>query len=169
MNSAWLELEERRTAAETTSLSVQYRSGNEQCVWFSVPMIHRAIIRCLIADDCRFDRRYARSIVEEVWCEIDIQEARNVESTLCQLQQGELDLALLDNDMGDGTTLEAVPRLIGASGSHLPPLIMVSGNLDPALSQKALQAGFSGFISKDEFSEFTLREVVVALGAGNSF
>ena len=124
------------------------------------------MFRCLVADDCRFDRRLAKSIVVRLWREIDIQEATNVEGALCRLQHEELNLALLDNDMGDGTTLEAIPRLIGPLGSHLPPLIMISGNSDPALPEKALQAGFSGFISKDELSEASLRQVIRSLDAG---
>ena len=98
-----------------------------------------------------------------LWSKIDILEATNVAVTLCRLQQEKLDLALLDNDMGDGATLEAIPKLMGQLGSGLPPLIMTSGNSDARLPEKALQAGFSGFIAKDELTEVTLREIAGTL------
>ena len=116
--------------------------------------------RCLVADDCGFQRRYAKSILVKIWGETEFHEATNVKTALCQLQKVNLDLALLDDDMGDGTSLEAIPSLIGTSCNRLPPLIMVSGNLDPTLPNRALQVGFSGFISKDELSLRTLREVL---------
>ncbi len=127
------------------------------------------IDNCLIADDNSFDRRIARSLVKQKWPNAIIQEARSTKETSERLLTEKPDLAILDNDMGDGTSIEAIQTTLRQLNPPRPILIMVSGNPDPALRENACNVGFDGFISKDDFDFRTLSSVIDAIQPRNDF
>ena len=79
------------------------------------------------------------------------------------------DLAILDNDMGDGASIDTIPTTLRLLNPPRPILIMVSGNPDPALREKACNVGFDGFISKDDFDFQTLSNVIDAIHPRDDF
>ncbi len=117
-------------------------------------------VRCLISDDDAFDLLHAKRNVLKVWPQAKVIEARDVRTTMAYLSSCALDLALLDNDMPDGTSLQAVSEQIGTSDYQRPVMVMISGNDDYRLPRLALQAGFDHFISKHDLCESTLRRAV---------
>ena len=127
------------------------------------------IDKCLIADDNCFDLRIARSIVKQKWPNASIQEARGTKEASERLLTEKPDLAILDNDMGDGASINAIPITLRLLNPPRPILIMVSGNPDPALREKACNVGFADFISKDDFDFRTLSNLIDAIQPRNDF
>lgn len=131
-------------------------------------MSHQRGIRCLIAEDNMIDLRVAKSIVHKTLKDAEILEASDLDQTASTLLDASFDIALIDNDMPGGTTLEMVTMLNETFSEFLPPMIMISGNIDPRLPDQARRAGFFGFISKDDLSQERLRAEIQALGNGEA-
>ena len=125
-------------------------------------MAEPLVSSCLIADDNAFDLKAARRAVTKLWPDARIHEATNVEEAIKLLLEEKLDLALLDNDLSDGTSIQTIPEMLGLVSMSVPPLIMISGNADPCLPDAASKSGFAGFISKHGFDASQLSKIVSA-------
>ena len=107
----------------------------------------RESTRLLIADDHPLFRGALREAVSGLFEKPDIAEAGSFEDVTRQLERGaEIDLILLDLSM---------PGVRGFSGlmylrAQYPsvPIIVVSGNDDPAVIRRCMDFGASGFIPK---------------------
>lgn len=118
-------------------------------------------MRALIADDDTENREIlSRMLIRLGWtCDAE----GDGEAALVRLRDGDYDAALLDLSMPGVDGFEAARRL-RASGSRLV-LLAVSGAEE---EERALEAGFDGFLSKP-YSMQELREVLKgAAGAGHS-
>ena len=117
----------------------------------------------MIADDNAIDLKIAKRIVNVTLRDVEVLEALNLDETANNLLDCNYDIALIDNEMPGGTTLEIVSMLNETFNEFLPPMIMVSGNDDPQLPNLARQAGFFGFIGKEEFTKARLRAEIQSL------
>jgi DNA-binding NarL/FixJ family response regulator len=104
-------------------------------------------IRLVIADDHPLFRGALREAVSGLFADIDISEAGSFDDVTRILERGtEVDLILLDLTM---------PGVRGFSGlmylrAQYPsvPIVVVSGNDDPAVIRRCMDFGASGFIPK---------------------
>ena len=128
-------------------------------------MSAQPISRCLIADDNAVDLKHGRRIFAKMCPEAQIFEATSVEEAVKVFLEEDLDLALLDNDLGDGTSVQTIPAMLQLFDVPVPPMIMISGNEDPGLLSTARHLGFDGFIQKGSFDSDELAKALEALKA----
>ena len=81
-----------------------------------------------------------------------------------QLDSAGFDLLLLDMSMPEPSGVELIAR-IRAKTSQLPILVLTMHN-DPQIAKKALQAGASGYLTKDSEPENLLAAIREVAGGG---
>lgn len=123
---------------------------------------------CLLIDDSRFDRRQIRTAIERADVPMRIREAKSLGEARSILTETEVDLILLDNNLPDGTGLAYAKEL--ASDDHLNriPVVMISGDDAEPLSARAIEAGCSAFVTKDELSARKLGQLARSMVARSS-
>ena len=90
-------------------------------------------------------------------------EAVNGKQVLEQLKGG-FDILLLDMAMPEPSGVELIRQLC-ADGVKLPILVLTMHN-DPQIAKKAMQAGASGYLTKDSDPEYLLEAIREVAGGG---
>ena len=104
-----------------------------------------AEICILIVDDSALSRRYARDSLLQTGYQI--KEAAGPEEALAALEEGGIDLALLDLLMpGVKDPVELVSKVKAKSPDT--PIIVASANVQTRVQEAVMQAGASAFIPK---------------------
>ena len=121
-------------------------------------------MRVLIADDHPLVRDALARTVRELDAHADVQQAGDFEALLRLALAAPADLALLDLNM---------PGMNGSAGLRrlremLPtlPVVVASGQDDPATIRAVLAAGAAGFIPKSERTEVMLHALRLVLAGG---
>jgi DNA-binding NarL/FixJ family response regulator len=96
------------------------------------------------------------NVVGEVFTDALVQECEDIASALQQLEQGTIDLVLLDLSMPDADGIEGLSRLRAAAPAT--PVIVCSARDDPALVRDCFKLGIAGYLPKSSGMEVT-REV----------
>ena len=86
-----------------------------------------------------------------------VETASNVAAALDRLETGWFELVLCDINMPGESGIELVPRALGRNADLA--VLMVSGNDDPELAEKALELGAYGYVVKP----FRTSELVIAV------
>lgn len=105
------------------------------------------MIKVLVADDHAIVRKGLVQIISDT---LDIQvtaEASSAEEVFAHIRTSEFDLAVLDLDLGDDSGLEVL-RALATETPDLPVLIL-SVHPEEQYAVRLLQAGASGYLSKD--------------------
>nr|MBX2837578.1 response regulator transcription factor [Gammaproteobacteria bacterium] len=110
-------------------------------------MVEAAPYKLLIVDDHALVRSGMRVVLEDRANISAIDEASNGERAVDMAARQHYDLVLMDMNLPGMNGLEASERIIG----YLPDvrIIMVTGQVDAALSRSFAKAGIAGYISKD--------------------
>jgi len=129
-----------------------------QARWHAGVDLQHAVYRFVIADDHPLFRGALREAIAGSFARVDIAEAGSFDEVSALIDRyGEVDLVLLDLSM---------PGVLGFSGllylrAQYPgvPVVIVSGNEDPAVIRRCIEFGASGFIPKTLPIE-TIREAI---------
>ena len=82
--------------------------------------------------------------------------ANNAEDALARLKESEVDVILLDLDLGGKSGLDAIPQLIAKSSARV---LILTGMRDPAMHDKAILAGACGVVLKEDKAETILKAI----------
>jgi two-component system, NarL family, invasion response regulator UvrY len=111
----------------------------------------------LIADDFPLMRKKLSEILLDIYPEVNIIEVGNGNETLEQVTHFSFDLVLLDINMPGPNGLETMKSL--QSLDFKTPVLMLSLNTEYPYAIKALEAGASGYLTK----ESSFEELIVAI------
>lgn len=109
------------------------------------------MLRILIADDHSVVRKGLRQILTEEFHYVEIGEAINAEETFAMLSREEWNIVISDISMPDKNGLEVLQH-IRQYYSHIKVLVL-SIYPEDQYALRVLQAGASGYVSKDAASE----------------
>lgn len=128
-------------------------------------MVETAPYKLLIVDDHALVRSGMRAVLEDRAPISAIDEASNGERAVDMAAQSHYDMVLMDMNLPGMNGLEASERII----QYLPEvrIIMVTGQVDAALSRSFAQAGITGYISKDSNAD-EIRNAVRRVIDGNA-
>ena len=124
-------------------------------------------MKILVVDDHHLIRDGLRPVLESLAPEetTTLIEAETLASALDQVAaHPDLDLALLDLRLPDVVGFEAVSRLRAARPSL--PVVVMSGEMEPALMRGAIDQGALGFIPKSSTSKVILGALRLVLAGG---
>ncbi|MEX1142296.1 MAG: response regulator transcription factor [Thermoleophilaceae bacterium] len=123
-------------------------------------------LRIVLADDHAIVRNGLRMLLEAEPGMDVVAEAEDVESAIRYLGGHKPDVLVLDLNMGDESSLPAIPALRARSpGTRIVVLTMQD---DPAFAREALTAGAVGYVLKHSAGE-ELIEAVRLAAAGESY
>ncbi len=118
----------------------------------------------LLVDDHAMFRQGLTFLLSDLQPDLSFAEASHCEEALACLADKPADLVLLDLNMPGSDRLSALVRVRQAHPAT--PVVVLSGEEDPALIQAALDAGASGFIPKSSSSQLLLAALQVILAGG---
>lgn len=121
-------------------------------------------LKVLIADDHPLLRDALSRTLRLIEAEAEVVEAVDYASTLLALQAGVPDLALLDLHMPGMDGVDGLRRLRQLFAGV--PLLVVSGDDDPAVMRAVLAAGAAGFLPKSESPALMQQAVRLVRGGG---
>jgi DNA-binding NarL/FixJ family response regulator len=123
-------------------------------------------IRLLIVDDHAMIREGLKQLIALVNDMVVASEASNGDEAMRRLEQGDFDLLLLDMTM-PGLCGEDLIAAIHAQHPKLPILILSMHN-EPKIAQRALKAGATGYLTKDN-DPGTLLAAIRKVAVGSRF
>ena len=82
--------------------------------------------------------------------------ANNADEAVAHLAKHEIDVVLLDLDLGGRSGLEAIPLLLSKSRARV---LILTGMRDPAVHDKAVLAGACGVVLKEDKAETILKAI----------
>ena len=125
--------------------------------------MHKTI---LISDDHPLFRQALRAAVSPLFSNARIEEAETLAATQTALDQGNVDLLLLDLKMSDSKGLAGLMIIKGTYPEV--PVIVVSASEGTDTMRAALQAGASGYISKSESPQGIRHAIQLVVDGGVS-
>ena len=106
--------------------------------------------KCLLIEDSDFDqRRIARILACGMQVELTI--AKDIEDARAALTGQRFDLILLDNALPDGLGVDFAHEIRDKPGHARVPIVMISDFPSPFMYDKAMAAGVTKVLGKDEF------------------
>jgi two-component system chemotaxis response regulator CheY len=117
---------------------------------------------CLIVDDSRMIRKFARTILEGLGYKVA--EAENGEEALGRCKAAMPDLILLDWNMPVMSGVEFVAALRREQASLKPKVVFCTSNADTAHIRKGIEAGADEYVIKP-FDQQTLQAKLQRIGA----
>jgi len=124
------------------------------------------VINLLIADDHAIMREGMKKLLVMADDVVVEREAENGEQVMGLLQQYSFNLVLLDMSMPGVSGVELI-SWIRAYNQHQPILVLSMYN-EPQIAMRAIKAGASGYITKDNSPE-TLIEAIRRVASGKRF
>jgi len=121
-------------------------------------------MRVLIADDHPMVRDALARTVQQLAPSVEVFQAADSEGLMKLLQDAAADLALVDLNMPGMDGVAGVRRVRDAA--PLLPLVVASGQDDPATIRAVLAAGAAGFVPKTSSSELLLQALRIVLAGG---
>ena len=124
-------------------------------------------MKILVIDDHHLIREGLRGLLDVLahGDEVDILEAGDLATALRYVaEHPDLDLALLDVRLPDVVHLESVARL--RTSNPALPIVVMSGESDPALMREAIDQGALGFIPKSSPPKVILGALRLVLAGG---
>jgi signal transduction histidine kinase len=107
-------------------------------------------LRLLVVDDDLVDRLAIRRAVEQSGLDASIEEAGDADEALAKLAQTPFDCVLLDQDLPGRSGVDIAVE-IRQMGRH-EPIVFVTGQQNEELLQRAVDAGVTDFMPKNDLS-----------------
>jgi two-component system, NarL family, response regulator NreC len=123
-------------------------------------------IRVIIADDHSIVRRGLRELLDAEGDFEVVAEAGDIESTKRYLRGHKPDVLILDLNMPDGSSLEAIPSM--RTDCPQTRIVVLTMQNEPAYARRALSAGALGYVLKDA-ADAELVEAVRRAAVGDSY
>ena len=111
-------------------------------------------VRILVIDDDLVDRLAIRRAIDQSALKADIEEVADADEALAKVGAATYDCMLLDHDLPRLSGLELTGKL-RASGD-MTPVVLVTGQQDEELLQRAVEAGVTDFFPKGDLSPHRL-------------
>lgn len=108
-------------------------------------------LKILIADDHEVVRRGIREILSEIFPEAEFREAVDGRQALDQMHRNQFDFALLDLAMPQRTGIDVVLEI--RKFNPTIPIFILSMYPPDQISQRALRAGATAYLTKDRVAE----------------
>lgn len=121
-------------------------------------------MRVLIADDHPMVRDALARTVQQLGAEVQVQQAADFDGLMQLLVDDAADLALVDLQMPGMDGLAGVARL--RTAAPMLPLVVASGQDDPATIRAVLACGAAGFVPKTSSAEVLLQALRIVLAGG---
>jgi two-component system invasion response regulator UvrY len=120
--------------------------------------------RILIVDDHAVVRKGVVEILKKTDASISVDEAGNGEEALARILRSDYELVLMDITMPGRNGLEMLKEI----KKRLPrlPVLMLSVHREEEYAVRALRAGASGYVTKDDAAEELTGAVRKVLGGG---
>jgi len=113
----------------------------------------------LIIDDSRLDRKLIKRLVNQIKLDVNITEADSVETALSMVAVEHFDCILIDYHLR-GTDGVDLACQIKASHGGVTPMVMLTADPSPALTEQALGSGLTDFMSKRSLTSEQLRQAL---------
>lgn len=124
------------------------------------------MVRVLVADDHPLIRQGLRHVLETT-TELSLEaEARNAMEAIGRVRMGGIDIVLLDISMPGPGGVEVIRRL-RSEAPHIP-IIVLSMHADVQIVARAINAGASGYLTKDGEPELLI-DAIRQVGRGGKF
>jgi two-component system response regulator NreC len=123
-------------------------------------------IRVIIADDHSIVRRGLRELLEAEGDFEVVAEAGDIDSAKRYLRGHKPDVMILDLNMPDGSSLEAIPGM--RADCPQTRIVVLTMQDEPAYARRALSAGALGYVLKDA-ADAELVEAVRRAAVGDSY
>lgn len=106
-------------------------------------------MRVLLVEDESAEARLVQLVLSEPEGErCELEQVRTLQEAVTCLANGRFDVVLLDLTLPDSHGVSSVEKLRRASPST--PIVVLTGNEDPALSETAIALGARGFYHKSD-------------------
>ena len=116
----------------------------------------------LIVDDQRFDRIRLKKLCRALAFSAHVLEADSLADMRGKLTKERFDLILLDHHLADGTGLEGIALIRADPVNKNAATLMITGTEETDVAGKALELGFSDYLTKDALSQEALTRAVLA-------
>lgn len=123
-------------------------------------------IRVIIADDHSIVRRGLRELLEAEGDFEVVAEAGDIDSAKRYLRGHKPDVLILDLNMPDGSSLEAIPSM--RADCPQTRIVVLTMQNEPAYARRALSAGALGYVLKDA-ADAELVEAVRRAAVGDTY
>ena len=121
-------------------------------------------MRVLLVDDHALFRQGLKFLLDDLDENLVFFEAEDCAAALSVLNQQPVDLVLLDLNMPGVTDLDGLASVLGAAPGT--PVTVLSGEEDPGLIRRAIDAGASGFVPKASSAEILMAALQLILAGG---
>lgn len=118
-------------------------------------------VRVLVVDDDQVDRMAAERVLAETGLPVEVESAAGVLEAIERLTDSNFDCVLLDFMLPDGDGLTFLRGMRGAGLSV--PVIMLTGQNDPAVAADLLSAGAADYLPKAGLSAERLSQSLCAV------
>ncbi len=120
----------------------------------------RERIRVLLIDDDEDEHVLVREMLEAAeYAKFELECAAHFEEGQARLKQKSFDVCLVDYRLGAHDGLTFIAEAVGMGNTV--PLVMLTGQGDRAVDQKAIAAGAQDFLRKDRLNEHLLEQAVL--------
>lgn len=120
--------------------------------------------RVLIADDHPLYRSAMSNVLADVFPDAALVECENLADALQHLEQGSIDLVLLDLNLPDAERTDGLARL--RSAAPATPIVVCSALDEPGLVRECFQLGVAGYLPKSSGMEVTRHALQLVRGGG---
>lgn len=109
----------------------------------------RPTLRCILAEDSRFDRLSLRKIADRSRYKIEIVETSSLAETSAALEAGNADVLFVDSRLPDGNGIEFARQLTEDGHQSSVPVVVVTSSSEAEIVTEALRAGAADYLCKD--------------------
>ena len=112
------------------------------------------MLNFLIVDDNFSDRTFLRKLSEQFPAKnLSISEADSAEAGLQLCREKNIDLILLDFNLPDGNGISFLNKLKNIEAEVIPAVVIVTGEINPAIDELCLNNGAVNFLTKGNISQ----------------
>ncbi len=116
------------------------------------------VVRVLVVEDNAADARLIAESLTSSHLTLEVERVEDLAGALARIEQGNLDVTLLDLGLPDSVGLETVHR-VHRSAPHLP-IVVLSGQNDREIAIRAVRAGAQDFLTKDLLNDESLQRAL---------
>lgn len=122
--------------------------------------ISHSFTKAILLDDSSFDRMKVRRLFRNMNLHNSLVEVESVEQFKSSLGESDFDIIIVDYDLPDGTGHDALRLLRECPRNNLAGSIMITGNICPEVSKRALELGCTACIAKRRLSASAFKSAI---------